>query len=783
MGVKKVLPNDIVQEIIELSTVKNMSNLGISKYMTEKGYKMLDKFVNNLLLSNGVNTSLNKKVYKTPDDNDITFIVDYYKNTGRPAIQIEKIFSYKDNTVAKILKNNGYSKGSKFQPNIPSGEIIEKFNNGETIENLCKYYNSEFDIINRYLRQELKISTGVFSEVENKVIELYNEGKSKENIYNYVGISEITLSNILNKKLGVNKQQPNKVSNFNNNDVKFIIDKYESGEMTMLELGLHFGFTTSVAIRKVLDDNGILIKKRIQQYNKSVFTENDVLNIINDRIVNKLSCKAISEKYNCNIQPIIRILNENNISTSNLLEKRFTDEEELNVVNLYKDGISRRTISLDTEINVSAIDYILKKYNVNVIDSRIKTFTEDEINYITNKYSTNEESVFTLCKHFNTSFSTIYRVLTKNSILITDKNKINWTQNEIDEILDLYLVKKITPKQLALKYSVSGFSIRKVLDDNGVERNTNCNSSDEMFLRYLLKYFINTIEIDSVRSFIGNYEIDILCKTNKIGIEFNGIYYHTTDKKGDGYHKMKTNLMKEKGYKLIHIFEDEFNNNPVVVINKILDKFNYNFYIDGNDFNDLYECYLNDICYDEIHILPKKIEYFDNMKYFKINKVSNNDINKYFDNYIFSNKYGVINLNEYFKFNLNTSNYLINYKSEIVGFVTINDINRTIENLYFNPNFHLKYNDSFNKVINKIVNTYLEDIKTDVSVKIEFDLKWFSEDEVNNLFISPSKENIQYTPNRISYSSSCKRLIDKSLQEIDKKYYEIDDCGTLIYKI
>ena len=28
----------------------------------------------------------------------------------------------------------------------------------------------------------------------------------------------------------------------------------------------------------------------------------------------------------------------------------------------------------------------------------------------------------------------------------------------------------------------------------------------------------------------------------KIGIEFNGVYYHTTEKKGDGYHKMKSNL-------------------------------------------------------------------------------------------------------------------------------------------------------------------------------------------------------------------------------------------------
>lgn len=57
----------------------------------------------------------------------------------------------------------------------------------------------------------------------------------------------------------------------------------------------------------------------------------------------------------------------------------------------------------------------------------------------------------------------------------------------------------------------------------------------------------------------------------KIGIEFNGNFYHTEiggNKKRD-FHLNKTKIMNEKGYKLIHIFEDEWELKKEIVENKL----------------------------------------------------------------------------------------------------------------------------------------------------------------------------------------------------------------------
>jgi hypothetical protein len=45
----------------------------------------------------------------------------------------------------------------------------------------------------------------------------------------------------------------------------------------------------------------------------------------------------------------------------------------------------------------------------------------------------------------------------------------------------------------------------------------------------------------------------------KLAIEFDGLYWHNDSKiKDKNYHLMKTKLCESKGYRLIHIFEDEW---------------------------------------------------------------------------------------------------------------------------------------------------------------------------------------------------------------------------------
>jgi len=77
------------------------------------------------------------------------------------------------------------------------------------------------------------------------------------------------------------------------------------------------------------------------------------------------------------------------------------------------------------------------------------------------------------------------------------------------------------------------------------------------------------------KKLLNGVEIDILCEEYKIGIEYNGNYYHSeiVGKKDKKFHLNKSELMKNKGYKLYHIFEDEWIEKKDIIISKLLQIF------------------------------------------------------------------------------------------------------------------------------------------------------------------------------------------------------------------
>lgn len=73
----------------------------------------------------------------------------------------------------------------------------------------------------------------------------------------------------------------------------------------------------------------------------------------------------------------------------------------------------------------------------------------------------------------------------------------------------------------------------------------------------------------SNRTVLDGYEIDIYIPSLKIGIEYNGLKWHSEKFRNKNYHLIKTNKANEKGVKLIHIFEDEYINSKDIVLSKI----------------------------------------------------------------------------------------------------------------------------------------------------------------------------------------------------------------------
>lgn len=75
--------------------------------------------------------------------------------------------------------------------------------------------------------------------------------------------------------------------------------------------------------------------------------------------------------------------------------------------------------------------------------------------------------------------------------------------------------------------------------------------------------FLNEIGVlfyKNCRSVITPQEIDYYLPEYNVGFELDGLYWHCEAQKPDpNYHVLKTQRCKEKGVRLIHIFEDEWN--------------------------------------------------------------------------------------------------------------------------------------------------------------------------------------------------------------------------------
>ncbi len=78
----------------------------------------------------------------------------------------------------------------------------------------------------------------------------------------------------------------------------------------------------------------------------------------------------------------------------------------------------------------------------------------------------------------------------------------------------------------------------------------------------------------SNRKILNGQEIDLYVPERKIGIEFNGIYWHNDTWKTQLYHYNKWLASKKVGIQLIQIWEDDWNKRKEIVINSLLHKLN-----------------------------------------------------------------------------------------------------------------------------------------------------------------------------------------------------------------
>lgn len=116
----------------------------------------------------------------------------------------------------------------------------------------------------------------------------------------------------------------------------------------------------------------------------------------------------------------------------------------------------------------------------------------------------------------------------------------------------------------------------------------------------IYEYIVSLIGKDNVikndRESIKPFEIDIYIPKYKIGIEYNGLFWHSEKCiKNKNYHLEKTEMCENNGIRLIQIFEDEYLYKKEIVLNKISHILNET----TNDKIYARNCNVKDITYSE----------------------------------------------------------------------------------------------------------------------------------------------------------------------------------------
>lgn len=65
--------------------------------------------------------------------------------------------------------------------------------------------------------------------------------------------------------------------------------------------------------------------------------------------------------------------------------------------------------------------------------------------------------------------------------------------------------------------------------------------------------------LNNIRDIISPKELDVYIPSKNVAIECDGLYWHSDEIKSNDYHFNKTISCEEKGIRLLHIFEDEWN--------------------------------------------------------------------------------------------------------------------------------------------------------------------------------------------------------------------------------
>lgn len=241
-------------------------------------------------------------------------------------------------------------------------------------------------------------------------------------------------------------------------------------------------------------------------------------------------------------------------------------EEYFNVIEIEK--LSTRSCKLcdwetiDIDNKTGCFETHISDYHNQSLSEYLTTFPEETIyhpNYtkLTEMLSSNDN--FVVCKLCGEKMKSI-----TNTHLITRHN--------------------LTTLEYKLKYpnekivsTTTSEKLRESVKNTNINMKPNWTSKGESEIKEFIESLGFDVSKGKNRKLLDGKEVDLIIDGTNICIEYNGLYYHTEKMgKTSSYHLNKTMDCNRLGYKLFHIYEDEWKNNQSLVKSKLKHILNVN---------------------------------------------------------------------------------------------------------------------------------------------------------------------------------------------------------------
>lgn len=153
-----------------------------------------------------------------------------------------------------------------------------------------------------------------------------------------------------------------------------------------------------------------------------------------------------------------------------------------------------------------------------------------------------------------------------NNMIREDFNELTYQERLIKINSPLICLENYVNRDTKIKHMCTNCGYKwLVAPDNILTHKTGCpkcankitQSKYELDLIKMIKENSDLEVIEKDRTILDGQEIDIYVPEKKIAIEVDGLYWHCDEYKDKNYHIDKTNKCKEKGIRLIHVFDDD----------------------------------------------------------------------------------------------------------------------------------------------------------------------------------------------------------------------------------